>query len=148
MYGRFKMKLMERGEFKKTVESATNYADTTLVDTASEEAFLEANRPRFILELFAQITEQASKGEKWASVTGKAHANSAKERSLLHLLIINTSHFMQMDGFQTDEAVTEADGYRYHQLTVFWADGKDKYEHELHRLRTMDDELLDQAIAV
>lgn len=116
---------MKRGEFTGLLERNGNNDQLTALK----------------LLLLSRAAIRSSAGEKWAAVVVKSRLDDGNCRSEAHFNITCLSDFVQMDGFQTDEGHIEQDGYHYHQLTVFWGDGKSIYEAQ-HRLGEVDQQLL------
>jgi len=99
-------------------------------------------------QLYGSVALRAQEGEKWASIATSAKEISDTRRSLMHTSMIRLSGLVQIDGFQTDDAYTSLDGLSYHQLTVFWSDGKSIYENQLKRLGVFDNNLLQSSVPI
>lgn len=126
------MQVMDRGEFFRAAEQRVASAD---------EANFELMVSDMKLELLGKVAENARVGGKWASIITVADGNS-RSRHDAYSALMTASDSLQHDGFQTDEAYLRENDRIYHQLTVFWADGKNIYENDLHLLGTFDPELL------
>ncbi len=112
---------MDRGEIIGLLQDASRPED-------GDEHSVDGNLK---LRLLGTIMINSQQNKEYAAVTVKARSNSPIELSDSFGQIIRLSSFAQQEGFQTDEAQHEQDGYTYHQLTVFWGAGKDTFEQQL-----------------
>jgi len=135
-------------EFLHTVESMIVSPEVPKTDVPLEETVLRYCVPEMLLKLYGKVAIEAQRQQKWTSITARASLDAPTRLRALNVAMANISGTMQQEGFQTDDARAEIDGAFYHQLTVFWADGKDIYEKQLHRLGTLDTELLQTAASI
>lgn len=83
---------------------------------------------KILLQLLGEIAKRSIEGENNASITSTALLSSRSSLADSFGRILRLSHTIQLEGFQTDEAVQEDGTLSRRQLTVFWGDGKKAYE--------------------
>lgn len=103
---------MERGEFYSSMNLLRAQGEIqapVLPDDAQDmdyatycDAYISLNEPVAIAELMAEVAKQAAEGNTRATL--RREATSRREINALYCVMIRTSHYFQMEGFQTGEA--------------------------------------------